>query len=1327
MAAEAPFLPDSFLPPPLLRLIAEQGHLPARPVEQVMDAAVLFTDISGFTALTERFASRGAEGVEEISQALQTYFTTLLRLVTGHGGEVLKFAGDALLAQWPLAGPQPQRDQVLRAARCALLIQQTLHHFEAAPGVFLNTRLALAHGPVRMCLVGDPLWRRETLFTGAPFRTLGRLQDLGIPGEVLLAPSTWQTLSGLAEGQARGRLAVQLTAIAMPPPTTPLRLPALDPQHLDAVFPLLPAAIRDRLASGHSAWLSELRPVTVLFVQLSSVGPETPLDRLQEALTRILQVLQHYEGDLNKVSTDDKGVSLVAAFGLPPTSHEDDAARGALAGMDIYQALQQLGVRCSVGVASGMAYCGVIGDQRRREYTLIGDAVNTAARLMLSQQAPVLCDQNTFREARRHVAFERLGSLHLKGKTQAVATYRPAGRLLTPVATVGQLVGREEEQARLQQHLHALLTTGASQVVWLEGEAGIGKSALAATLIAAARAREVLVLPGEGEQVEQHRPLHAWRGVFQTLLVTTGALLPDAHDASPEDLALIRLAPLLNPVLDQQLPDNEATAQMRGQVRAENTYHLLTRLLQNAAAHRPLLIVLDDAHWMDAASWQLTLRVARQVEHVFLLLLTRPMRTLLPAAADVLRLPGSHRLVLAPLTPEQTVQIAMQRLGVDEMPAEVVRFIRERSAGHPFFSEELVYALRDVGAIRVEGRRAVLVRTAFEDVSLPESLHALILSRVDRLNPPQQLTLKVASVIGRLFPCCVLQDVYPIPRERPRLPEYLQVLEARQLTVRAAAEPDPAYMFRHTLLQEATYHLLPGAQRRQLHRAVAQWYEARQAARQDVSHALLAHHWDRAGEPLRAIRAYLQAGEQALRAGAYADAARDFSRALQLAPQAPDLPLLSQGRLQRLRGQALLSMGHLQEALPAFRQAAQTLRDPVPAGRPALWLHILGQIGLQAAHFLSRRRRRHDAGRERELARLYSALAEAYYLSNRPIHTVLAALKALNHAERLGPSPELALAYAGACVIAGLASLHSVADRYARLAQHIAQQSGDADTRIQVALRTGVYLVGVGAWAQAAAVLQPALRQAADLGDHHRHGECLGVAAMAAFYGGRLGESAALYRRLRSLAEQHANPLQLAWSLDGLALIALRRQAVDEARPLAAQSETALQRTQDPAQQLVHQAVLALLHLAEGRHEEALTTARRLADMIESTRPTVYSTLEGFAAPATVFLALAEGPTSPHLSAGRQALQALARFCRVFPLGEPRLAWLEGQLAWRRGRPRQAERRWLEAMHIAEARRLPYELAQAMLSLAAHFPHHQELRPLAEDILRHMLRPSREP
>lgn len=842
----------------------------ARPLTGCEDAAlpcaVLFADISGFTPLTARLAARGGAGAEDLSRLLNDYFGKLLALVAAHGGEPLKFAGDALLALWPAAGA----DLALatqRAAACALAIQQCLFRYDAGGGTTLALRVSIAQGEATgVQLRSGDCW--HFVVGGAPLVAVALAQADAQAGEAVAAPGAWALLHGRAAGIAAGpdddSRAWRLIRVEAPA-LTPMRLPRWPAEVLLRIDGYVPEPIRARLAAGHGKWLAELRQVTVLFVQVSDLDHTAAHwpQGLQAVVDRVQPIVSRFEGFLKEVVIDDKGVSLVVIFGLPPFSHEDDSTRGARAALALHEAISAAGRIGAVGVTTGRCFCGVVGTDVRREYAVIGDAMNTAARLMESaarmDHGPrILCDSATQLGAAARLEFETLAPIRVKGKDEPIAVGRPLRVVDRRPGVASEIVGRVGECALIAEALRRSVRGEPAGTLFMVGEAGIGKTRLTAELLRAAAALDVAVLKGGGDAIESGTPYYAWRDVFAALFGI------QAIDDAPERRAAVERwlgpglaprAPLLEALFALGGVETPFSAELAGAQRASATRELLLECLELAAAARPTCVVLEDAHWFDPWSWQLVVQASRRVTRLALCVSSRPMPEPAPAEFAALQAePQCTLLALGPLSDDDTLALACRRLGVSALLGEVDALIRKRAAGHPFFAEELASSLRETGVVEVEGGICRLARHVdVAALAFPETLQGLVTSRIDRLPPPEQLVLKVASVIGTAFAVRLLREVHPVRDDLPRLDELLDALRRAALTVLDSPEPERSYSFNHIITHEVAYDQMLFAQRRMLHQAVAEWYE--RAYRDDRPEllSLLAHHWSRAGVVARAV------------------------------------------------------------------------------------------------------------------------------------------------------------------------------------------------------------------------------------------------------------------------------------------------------------------------------------------------------------------------------------------------------------------------------------------------------------------------------------------
>ncbi|MBI3800443.1 MAG: AAA family ATPase [Deltaproteobacteria bacterium] len=561
------------------------------------------------------------------------------------------------------------------------------------------------------------------------------------------------------------------------------------------------------------------------------------------------QIVTRYEGAVIGLTIGDKGSYLYVAFGAP-MAHDDDARRAVAAALELHAVPDELNFinPIKIGISSGRMRTGAYGSEHRLTYNVQGDEVNLAARLM-ERAAPrqILVSERVVNAVGTIYRFTPLGALRVKGKQDAVNVFQVMEKeeRHSRAATPTMMVGRRTERALLSDQLKLLRGQKTGSVVLIEGEAGIGKSRLIEYLRQEAQGLSVTVLMAAGDAIEQSTPYHAWRPLFVQFFKRDA--LPDdkaarrAHVLSELEAALppelFRFAPLVNAVLPLDFPENELTAQMSRQVRSDNTHSLCTHLLPHLAGAWPLVLLLEDAYWFDSASWSLASRVVQHVHPVLQVIATRPLSApILREYQNLLVDEGTVRMPLEPLPIDEVQTLVAQRLSVKTLPPLVTELIAEKAEGNPFFTEELAYALRDTGLILVSGDQCEIApQVDLQAATFPDTVQNVVTSRIDRLTPTQQLTLKVASVIGRVFPYRILRDTFPIHEERAALKDQLDSLERLDFPSLETPEPELSYVFKHVITQEVSYSLLLFGQRRELHRLVAEWYENNQADAQQSS------------------------------------------------------------------------------------------------------------------------------------------------------------------------------------------------------------------------------------------------------------------------------------------------------------------------------------------------------------------------------------------------------------------------------------------------------------------------------------------------------------
>ena len=1307
---------SSYLPRAVLDYVASRETLPSEPSAESFPAALLLIDITGFTQITSAAMRRGAAGTEQLSRSLNTYLGQIADVITEHGGDIAKIVGDGLIPIWP-ATDQDLATVCRRAAACGLEIAERLGELEVEANLRLSLKVGLCAGEIDATHVGGLDGKWLFLITGDGVAQLSVIEEMLQTGDVIASPEAWDLISDRFVGQRMEAGHIRLTANRREPSPRALEPISIPIEKEQSVRAYVPDVLLSRLDAGQADWLAEFRRTTVVFGNVHGIEDvnAATLELLQGITQQAQRVIGRYGGWLKEITMDDKGTTLVASFGVPPFTHDDDPARAVDAAVALQSSLRDLGVTAGVGVATGPTFCGPVGNETRRDFAMLGGHVNLAARLMLASGGDaVLCDAATHETAGRRREFERLPAFVLKGMTSPIDVYRVA---TSGTASVEHpIVDRTAERVAAGKAMDAL-AVGEGAVVTLEGEPGIGKSRLADEWLRQAREHGVTTLVGAGSDIDDSTPYHAWRPIFATMLGLEGLKDPPARTARLLDrLAgneeLLRLSPLLGPILGLDLPDNESTTQMTGVVRGDNTRDLLTTLIGQEAAKAPLMMVIEDAHWLDSASWSLLTQIRREVPSVLLLVTMRPTEEI-PADPEGILSVEPTRLRLAPLSPQDAVTLAAERTGAAELAAPVATLVRERAEGNPLFIEQLTYAMRDAGRIVVDHGllRPAAGTETLDSAPIPDTVQRVITARLDHLTPGQAMTLKVASVIGPRFALRTLRDIYPLPEDAERLLEHLETLARLDLVAPVAVAPEPTYEFRHKITQEVAYELMPPAQSKDLHRALAEWYERTYAEDLSPFHAFLAYHWRRAGHPDRAVDHLEQAGMQALRTFANDEAIDFLEQAIALDGETSLQPNASrQARWHLQAGDAFVQLSRYREGRDHIEVGLGLMRQAAPVGRRGQIISLVAELvrqGLRRAGLIRRVRALTDAERDDlvSVSRAYERLGEVAFYAGEPLLALYCAIRVLNVAEASGSPPEMARGYAGTGALLGLVPWPRVAASYLRRSLDELSRVEDLTTHEFVAIVVGFYYVGAAGWGEAREQFRTVRKIARRLGDRRRLEDAQGNMMELESLQGSFAAGAEQADELIATAKARDDRRFHAEGLVGKGYCALQMGDAD----------TALQSCTDFRQivadesyltdelRIKSQGLLALIHLSRLDWAQARAASDEAMRLTQE-RPTYAGTFIGYAGPAEVYLEAWERdqPFRDEPRRAAEALIGLKRFASVFPVGRPRWAALEGRRSWLQGRHGRAHRLWRKALNTATSLDMPYEQGLAHYEIGRH-------------------------
>lgn len=916
--------------------------------------SALFADISGFTPLTEQLSQLFGprRGAEELSIHLNTVYEALISQVDYFGGSVISFAGDSITCWFD----EKQGPTAVRATAAALAMQMMMTavgEISLATGqtIHLAMKAAVATGPTHRFLVGDPTIQRIDTLAGRTVERLALAEKLAKPGQVLVDQATISQLGRQAmiaawkEEPNSHTVFAHLTDLTTAVPPCPWPTVPAQQLTLAQTRPWLLTAVYDREQTGQKQFLTELRPAVALFLRFTGINYEDDAEagpKLDQFICHVQNILAHYGGTLLQLTIGDKGSYLYASFGAP-IAYEDDIFRAISAAKELQSLASATTTAVShaqIGMSRGVMRAGSYGSRIRCTYGVLGDHVNLAARLM-EQASPgqILISDALEPLVRRQFQVDLVAHLRLKGKQKPVSAYtvlkrRPQANYLQAQEYSIPLVGRKQEIQLINQKL-TLARQGQGQIVGIQAEAGMGKSRLIAEITALHHHQNLLFL-GESQSYGTNIPYISWLPIWHAFFQLDPSFpLDEQIDILTEQLSRwapdrLDALPLLAAMLGFPLPDNAFTQSLEPKLRRSALEALLLDCLQSRGQQAQkegtaIIFILDDVHWLDPVSHDLLETLGRAITRspILFVLAYRPPQF---ARLQKMRVESLPHYTAVPLTElslaeaQLLIETRLQRLfpaGPTAVPAQLVSQIASRAQGNPFYIEELVNYLHARG-LNLEDSRT------FTNLDLPASLHSLILSRIDQLSETQKLTLKIASIIGRLFRFNWLLGYYPNLGHLEQVRANLIELERLDITPIDQPEPEMVYMFKHIVTQEVTYNSLPYATRAILHEQLAKYIEQLDPVR---FVDLLAFHYGRSNNQAKKIEFWQKAGIAAAARFANEEAVDYLSRALELIP--PSQPqhrydlLLHREELYNLQG----DHQHQKEDLASLRYLTRQLSD----------------------------------------------------------------------------------------------------------------------------------------------------------------------------------------------------------------------------------------------------------------------------------------------------------------------------------------------------------------------------------------------------------------
>jgi class 3 adenylate cyclase/tetratricopeptide (TPR) repeat protein len=701
-----------------------------------------------------------------------------------------------------------------------------------------------------------------------------------------------------------------------------------------------PKFLADKILTTRSSIEGERKRVTVLFADVAhytsiseKLDPEEIHQIMDGCFKILLEEIHKYEGTINQFTGD----GVMALFGAP-IAHEDHFQRACQAALAIQTAMMGYGVmienvwnikfKMRIGINSGPVMVGAIGDDLRMDYTAIGDTTNLAARMeTMARPGTILISQNTQRLVKAYYSLKPLGPIQIKGKEKDQEVYElikssaVATRFEASVSKgLTRFVGRENSMAAINSAWNKAIT-GSGQVLGIVGEAGVGKSRMLLEFRNSQSLGDFTYLEGRcihyGDAMSYLPFLEILRSYF-------GIKEGDQPFLSKKKMGekILKLDEKLQGVctpfheLLSLEVDDETYQKLEPMYKKDKTFEALRNLLVRESLNKPIILVVEDLHWIDKSSEEF---ISSMIEwlantHILLILLYRPEYTHLWGSKSY-----ETKIGLTQLTSQSSAELIRAILNDCEIEPQLETLILNRAAGRPLYIEELTHSLLENRSIQREKNQCFLA-IAPQDIQIPDTIQGIIAARMDRLEDNLKRTMQIASVIGRDFAFRILQAITGL---RDELKAYLLNLQGMEFIYEKSIFPELEYIFKHALTQEVAYNSLLHKRRKEIHGNIGEAIEQIYAERLEEFFEMLAYHFDQGQVWDKAVKYRVRAGLKARHNYSIQAAMDNFNRAKEiLQKHEPDVHWRVRYDLFFEMGKTLMDMGQFPYALRELKTAA---------------------------------------------------------------------------------------------------------------------------------------------------------------------------------------------------------------------------------------------------------------------------------------------------------------------------------------------------------------------------------------------------------------------
>lgn len=863
---------------------------------EFLPVTLFYGDISGFTKMSERLSTLGKEGAEEVTGIINHFFEPLIKIILSCGGDIYRFGGDAIIAIFKDNGwKYSKEERAMEAARETLNFVNEHKKLEARKGKFqIKMHIGLTSGKVYYKDLGD-----DFFMGGKLTKQLVRIVEKAKPGEIV---SNGEFKKVIGKGFRKKERGVwkwnrkKKGYIKVKKQKSILKsIRKKGKSSIEQVESYFPEWIRKRidLRPSFAPKDGEHRKVTSVFLHFSNIDytkePEKASVLLDEFNSILRETAEQYGGYLNKFDISDKSERAVVVFGFP-RALEDEEKRAVLFGYEVLnnKFVKDKAINIRIGINNGFVFSGPVGSDLRREYTVMGDAVNLAARIASSAKfGEVLISESVFNNIFGLFYCKAKPPKKVKGKKEKVRLYKVVDKkrvdrdlLSRWLSESDKIVGREKEMNRVEKITEGIKRKN-GEIIAITGEAGIGKSRFNHEVVKKLKKGKFSIFEGGCISYGSAFSYHPWVEILNDFF---GIFTDDSKKARKKKIReksvsvnpkLKDWLPIIGEMLGVSFKETSMTKFLDAKIKKQRIFDITFDFIKFIAEKTPVAIVIEDVHWADRASMELINYIGRNIrdKSILLMLVYRPIKE----KQEFMEKDYTSVIKLKELSKDESLNLVKNLLDIEKIPKEFRKLTIEKSQGNPFYIEELVKSLIEQGYVTEEKGKWKFTGD-IRKVELPDSVESIILSRIDRLDIQERDVLQFSSVLGREFSNFLIDGIYPDVKS---LRSSLKNLQRLDLLKREKGKKQVKYFFKHILTREVAYETLSYARRREIHNRTGNFIEKKLKDRIEEFLGVLSYHFFEGEDFDKSLLYSVKAGEKAKRVYANEDAIEFFTRAIE--------------------------------------------------------------------------------------------------------------------------------------------------------------------------------------------------------------------------------------------------------------------------------------------------------------------------------------------------------------------------------------------------------------------------------------------------------------